>query len=314
MPREHSWSELRVGIISGAAVAAAAIGILLFAKVGALHGDRSDLIILTDHAPGVLPGTEVWVAGEKVGLVKKVTLRPVSNDTSRRVGIEAEILTKFMPQVRKGAHADIRPGGNLIGSPIVYISSGLGSSPEAKSGDTIVTKSVGVIKDVGENVSQLVNRLTVLTDSGGKAIKLLNSEAGAVGAFTRNGLPRLASVGGTLSGLLRKVNTGDGSAGLISRGDLGARFHALTASKDSLTMMMTEGNGNLGRFHRDSTLGPTIARLRSQVDSLRGMMNNQTGGIGKLKSDSVLAQELTKVRAQLDSLMKDVKKHPRKYL
>lgn len=314
MAREHSWSELSVGIISGAAVAALAIGILLFARVGALHGDRSDLTILTDHAPGVLPGTEVWVAGEKVGLVKRITLRPVSNDTSRRVGIEAEILTKFMPQVRKGAHADIRPGGNLIGSPIVYISSGLASSPEAKSGDTIVTKSVGVIKDVGENVSQLVNRLTVLADSGGKAIKLLNSEAGAVGAFTRNGLPRLASVGGTLSELLRKVNTGDGSAGLITRGDLGARFRSIMASKDSLTMMMTEGNGNLGRFHRDSTLGPTIARLRSRVDSLRGMMNNQTGGIGKLKSDSVLAQELTKVRAQLDSLMKDVKKHPRKYL
>jgi phospholipid/cholesterol/gamma-HCH transport system substrate-binding protein len=314
MPRERRWSELRIGVISGAAVAAVAIGIFLFARVGALHGDRSQLVILTDHAPGVLPGTEVWLAGEKIGLVNNIGFRPVSDDTSRRVAIRADILTKFMPQVRKGAHADIRPGGNLIGSPVVYISSGTLASPEAKSGDTITTKSVGVIKDVGENVTQLVSRLTVLADSGSKALALLNSEAGAVGAFTQEGLPRIASVGGTLSGLLRQVNSGNGSAGLISRGDLGARFRAIMASKDSITHMMTTGNGNLGRFHRDSTLGPTIAHLKSQVDSLRGMMNNQTGGIGKLKSDSTMAREMAKVRVQLDSLMKDVKKHPRKYL
>lgn len=314
MPREHGWSELRIGIISGAAIAALAIGILLFARVGALHGDRSRIVILTNKASGVLPGTEVWVAGEKVGLVEQITLRPVSNDTSKRVGIRAEILDKFMPQIRKNAHADIRPGGNLIGSPVVYISSESVASPAIRNGDTITTRSVGVIKDVGENVSQLVDRLTVLADSGSKTIALLSSEAGAVGAFGRHGLPKLASVGGTLTGLMRQASTGDGSAGLISRGDLGVKFRSIMASKDSITQMMTTGNGNLGRFHRDSTLGPTIARLKSQVDSLNAMMNNQTGGIGKLKSDSTMAREMAKVRLQLDSLMKDIKKHPRKYL
>jgi ABC-type transport system involved in resistance to organic solvents, periplasmic component len=155
MPREHSWNELKIGIIAGAIVVGVVASILLFARVGALHGDRSQLVILTDHAPGVLPGTEVWVAGEKVGLVKNISFRPVSNDTSRRVAIRADILTKFMPQIRKSAHADIRPGGNLIGSPVVYISSGTPASPEAKSGDTITTKSVGVIKDVGKTSRSL---------------------------------------------------------------------------------------------------------------------------------------------------------------
>lgn len=314
MPRKYRWSELKVGLISGAVIIGLAAGILLFARVGALHGERSQLIVLTDHASGVLPGTEVWLAGEKIGLVKKISFRPVSADTSRRVSIETEILSQFMPQVRKNAHADIRPGGNLIGSPVVYIASGTLNMPPARNGDTIVTKSVGVIKDVGENVTQLVARLTVLTDSGSKALSLLNSEAGAAGAFTRRGLPRIASVTGTLSSLLSKASTGNGSAGLIARGDLGAKFRAITASKDSITRMMTSGSGNLGRFHRDSTLGPTIARLRSEVDSLRGMMGNKTGGIGRLQSDSTLAGEMSKVRAQLDSLMKDVKKHPRKYL
>ncbi|HZK78540.1 MAG TPA: hypothetical protein VFC35_06515, partial [Gemmatimonadaceae bacterium] len=82
----------------------------------------------------------------------------------------------------------------------------------------------------------------------------------------------------------------------------------------SITQMMTTGNGNLGRFHRDSTLGPTIAHMRSEVDSLSAMLGNQNGGIGRIRTDSAIANEMTRVRAQLDSLMKDIKKHPRKYL
>jgi hypothetical protein len=313
MSREHSWSELKVGIISGAAIAAIAIGVLLFARVGALHGDRSHIVVLSDLAPGVLSGTEVWLAGEKIGLVEKIGFRPISTDTSKRVAIQAEVLDQFMSQIRKNAHADIRPGGNLIGSPVVYISSEGTAFPPVKDGDTITTRSVGVIKDVGQNVSELVDRLALLADSETKAVSLLSSEAGAVGAFTRHGLPKLASVGGTISGLLRQVNTGSGSAGLISRGDLGVRFRSIMASKDSIVQMMTTGNGNLGRFHRDSTLGPNIARLKSQVDSLRAMMNNQNGGIGRLKSDSTMTKEMARARAQLDSLTQDIKKHPRKY-
>jgi hypothetical protein len=314
MPREYSWSELKIGLLSGALIVALAASILLFARVGALHGDRSKLVVITKHAPGVLPGTEVWLAGEKIGLVKNISLRPVTTDTMQRVSIETEILTKYMPQIRKNSFADIRPGGNLIGSPIVYISPGTLTTPEAKNGDTIVTKSVGVINDVTGNVSQLVSRLTVLADSTGKAVSLLNSEAGAVGAFTARGLPRIASVSGTISSLFDQAQHGTGTAALITHGDLGLRFRSLLAAKDSITELMNSGNGTLGRFHRDSTLAPTIAHLRSQLDSLSKMAANSKGGVARFKSDSAIAGEMAKARAQLDSLMKDVKKHPFKYL
>ena len=314
MTRGYRWSELKVGIVSGAAVIAIAAGILFFARVGALHGATSRLVVLTDNAAGVLPGTEVWLAGEKVGLVNKVVFLPVSNDTSRRIGIEAEILSQFLPHIRKNSRADIRPGGNLIGSPVLYITPGTLAYPAAKSGDTIATRAGGVMTNVDANAAQLVARLTVLADSGSKAIALLNSEAGAAGAFTRLGLPRIANVAGTMSSLMREGSNGNGSAGMLARGDLGARFRSLIASKDSLTQMMTTGNGNIGRFRRDSTLVLTIARLRAEADSLTGMMGNEKGTVARLRSDTSLASGLARVRAQLDSLMTDVKKHPRKYL
>lgn len=314
MPRTHSWSELKVGLISGAVILAIVLGVLIFARVGALHGKRDQVFVLTDHAPGVLPGTEVWIAGEKVGLVKAISFRPVSTDTSRRVVIETEILSKFMSQVRRNSFADLRPGGNLIGSPVVYISPATTASPQLHSGDSINTRSVGVIKDVGENVTQLVSRLTVLADSTSKTIALLNSEAGAVGAFTRNGLPRIASVSGMISGLLNQAQHGNGTAGLISRGDFRARFSRVMSAKDSITELMTSGNGTLGRFHRDSTLAPTIGRLRAEVDSLRTMITGGNTSLSRMKSETTLSREMTRARAQLDSLMKDIKKHPRKYL
>ncbi len=312
MPRNYSWSELKVGMVAVAGIVALALGVLLFARVGALHGNKSRIVILTDHAPGVLPGTEVWLAGERIGLVDKIEFRPISADTSRRVAIHATILESFMPQVRKNAHADIRPGGNLIGSPVVYISSGTPRNPPARDGDTISTKSVGVIKDVGENVTQLVSRLTVLADSGSKALALLNSEAGAAGAFTRGGLPRIASVSGSMSAIMSKASKGNGSAGLLARGDIGLRLRRVLSAKDSLTSMLNSGNGNIGRFRRDSTLGPTIAHMKSEVDSLRGLMSGSS--LTKVRTDTALTSQLRIVRAQLDSLMTDIKKHPRKYL
>ncbi|MGH9421077.1 MAG: MlaD family protein [Thermoanaerobaculia bacterium] len=314
MARDYSWRELKIGMLSAAAILVVAFGILIFARVGALRGKKSRIVVLTDHAPGVLSGTEVWLAGEKIGLVDKIRFRPISADTSRRVEIDAAILTKFMPQIRKNAHADIRPGGNLIGSPVVYISSGTSDTPAAHDGDTITTKSVGVINDMGTNVSELVSRLTVLSDSGSKAIALLNSEAGAAGAFTRRGLPRIANVTGTMSRIMAEATKGNGSAGLLARGDLGLRFRRIMSAKDSLTYMLSSGNGTVGRFRRDSTLGPTVARLHAQIDSLQAMMSGSSSSLAKMRSDTALANQLRIVRAQLDTLMTDIKKHPRKYL
>jgi phospholipid/cholesterol/gamma-HCH transport system substrate-binding protein len=312
MARNYSWSELKIGMFSAAGILLLAFGVLIFARVGALHGKKSKIVILTDHAPGVLSGTEVWLAGKRIGLVDRIQFRPILADTSRRVAIDADILTTYMPQIRKNAHADIRPGGNLIGSPVVYISSSTSDVPPIRDGDTIVTKSVGVINDVGTNVAELVSRLAVLSDSGSKALALLNSEAGAAGAFTRRGLPRIASVTGTVSAIMSKATTENGTAGLLARGDLGLRFRRLMSAKDSLIYMLSSGNGNIGRFRRDSTLGPTVARMKGEVDSLRGMMAGSS--LAKARTDTALASQLRIVRAQLDSLMTDIRKHPRKYL
>src|SRR3954469_9644426 len=137
MPHQIHWRELKGGLIAGVVLAAIIFSVFAFARVGALHGKKATLYVVTDEAPGVLAGTDVWLAGEKEGLVKDVTFRPPSVDNSERLLITTEILKEALPTVRRDSYAQIRPGATLIGTPVVYISPGTIAAPGLRDGDTI---------------------------------------------------------------------------------------------------------------------------------------------------------------------------------
>src|SRR5665213_1990859 len=85
MPRAENWSQLQVGIFVLLGIVAVVFAVMRFARIGALHGDTSRIYMVTDIAAGVLNGTEVRLAGQKVGLVESVQLRPPSGyDRARR--------------------------------------------------------------------------------------------------------------------------------------------------------------------------------------------------------------------------------------
>ena len=159
MAREIRWTELSIGLIGLAAVAATVLSILVFARVGALHGDTATLYVVTDNAVGVLPGTEVWLSGKKIGLVKEVRFRSTSTDTTERLAIETDILADQLHFIRKEAYVDIRPGGNLIGSPVVYIKAATLASPPVASGDTLFSHEVKSLDNVGVQVDGLIAQL-----------------------------------------------------------------------------------------------------------------------------------------------------------
>src|SRR3982074_3657158 len=137
MPRQIHWTELTGGIIATAVIIGLVVVIFLFARVGALHGRKVTLYVLTDDATGVLSGTEVWLGGKKAGLVKSVGFRPPSPDTLERLRHQTELLEEALPNVRSDSHASIRPGDSMIGAIVVYISPGTASSQQLHNGDTV---------------------------------------------------------------------------------------------------------------------------------------------------------------------------------
>ena len=313
MSRKLQWSELKTGLIAFAVLFTLVVSILLFARVGALRGDKDDIYVLTQDADGVLEGTEVWLSGQKVGLVKDIHFRPISTDTMERLAIHTEILREKMNFIRRDAWADIRAGDNLIGSPIVFISSGTSKAPALKSGDTLLNISTGKMKPVGVKVGELSTRLTALADSGKKIAEAMSSPSTNIGAFRQSGIAKINDANTALSGLMAKATTGTGSVALASRGNLAERIDRLMAAKDSISLLVTTNRGSVGRFRKDSTLFKQVGHIRSELDSLKSLASG-SGGITRLRTDTTITTEMARARAQLTAIMADLKKRPGRYI
>src|SRR5258706_8805511 len=138
MPRQLHWRELTGGMIAAAVIAALTIAVLLFARVGGLHGKKVTLYVVTGEAPGVLAGTDVWLAGKKEGEVKDISFRPATVPGLERILIRTEFLKEALPSVRRESYAPIKSRRRrLVRAPGVFITSGALWSPLLRDGDTV---------------------------------------------------------------------------------------------------------------------------------------------------------------------------------
>jgi len=313
MHRVTEWRDLKVGIIAAVTITAIVLFVLLFARVGAMHGDTSSIYVLTDDAPGVLNGTEVWLAGKKIGQVKDIHFRPVTTDTLQRLAIHTTISTDQLHYLRRDAYADIRPGGSLVGAPVIWVSAGTSAGSSLKNGDTLVTKSTGAMKPVGDKIEALGAKVTVLTDSGLRVARMLNEQIGTLGRLAHSGLPRVAAAGRQVADLSHKATSGNGSVALLLNGDVRAHFGRILATKDSITRLMSSGNGNIARIRNDSSLMQRAAHVRAELDTLM-KITGANGNVAKLRSDSTLTLQMAAARAQLTAIIADLKKHPGRYI
>lgn len=314
MPRETHWTDLRVGIIGAAAIGTLIVAILFFARVGQLPGKKATLYVVVDDASGVLKGTDIWLAGQKIGQVSTVSFRPVSSDTSERILITASVVAARLPLIRRDSHAQIKPGTSMIGIPVVFITAGSSKSPAVHDGDTIHVLPSSPVAKLGDSVTMVIGEVSGLSKEVQRLSKNLSGSRGTVGALAANGIPKMPNVTGGLSSLSGRATSGNGSIALLMRGNIGARVSHTLAGVDSIKTLVASDRGSLGRFRRDSTLPRTIADMMARVDTLAGLLSDPVGSIAKAHKDSVLIRALANSHASLDSLLKDVKKHPLHYI
>ena len=312
MPRADYWSQLKVGIVVFIGIVAAIVAVMMFARVGALHGKTTRLYMVTDVASGVLDGTEVRLAGQKVGLVRSVDLRPPSSDTSERVLIAMDVLDPYLKYIRRNSDVQIRPGGRLIGSPVVYITPGTSRAPGLDSGDTLRARAQmearsGILdaSSLGDSVTGIATMVssiktefdTTLHDVVGLRT-LSRRQAEAVHVALDNFSNRALTSRGTIAGLLR------------DSASLRAQATRVSALADSIGAA-ANGSGEIGRFRRDSTLVLQARRTMASVADLRARVARYTGGSIE---GVALEKQLDRTHAQLDSVVQDAKKHPFRYL
>jgi len=308
MPRRLNWTDLRGGIIAAAVIVAVVLVTVFFARVGALHGKKVTLYVLADDATGVLPGTEVWLAGKHAGTVRKVEFRVPTADTTNRLLFTTEFLARDLPYVRRDSWAQVQSGGTLLATPVVYVAIGSPGSPALGDGDTLYSRPKPRVLDVAAQVSDIMPEVRGLMAEVSGLNTKISRPVGTIGNYRTNGMPKMADVAGGMSRIGGRMNARGGTVGRLMSGNLTERASAVMARVDSLKLLAASGEGSIGRFRRDTTLIRTAMGLSAELDSLRAQAKGFAG------PDTTLKMELARRRVLMDALIADIKSNPTRYI
>jgi ABC-type transporter Mla subunit MlaD len=305
-----SWSRLVPGIITIIVVAVATVVLLVYSSTSGVSGEKLRLYVVTNSAHGVMRGTEVWLSGQKIGVVEDVSFRPVSTDTTARVILAIDVRQSDAEQIRHDSDVRVRAGANLLGPIVVYISAGTPESAAAHDGDTLVAARQSDAQDTMRRLGEARTELGPLMTDARAVIAHARNPNGTVGAYMRSG------AGGEIGQLRSQVSAlrdqfGGSSA---SRSQFMAGAKGALARVDSIRVLLRSERSSLGRFRRDTTLGRTIASVRDEVAELRARMKDNHGSAGRFAADSAIQRALASAQAELALLMEDIRKRPLRYL
>ena len=312
MARAETWSQLKLGILVAAIIAAAVWSVLVFARVGALHGKTTRLYMVTDLAAGVLDGTEVRLAGQKIGLVRSVALRPPSSDTTERVAITMDVLNPYVKYIRRNSDVQIRPGGRLIGSPVVYISVGTSSAPAVVDGDTLRARAqvearsgLADASDLGDSLNSIVATVSTIHSE-------FDTTLGDMASLGKLSDRQVHNVRGAINSFSQRALASNGTVASFVRDSARLRRQTayLRAVADSMDAA-ANGQGEIGRFRRDSTLVLQAQATLATVADLRARVARYSGTSAQ---GAAMAAQLDTTHARLDSLVQDAKHHPLRYI
>ena len=318
MARRLSWFDVRGGLVASIAIAIAVFAILTFMRVGALHGDTFPMFALVGEARGVTKGSEVWLNGQKIGLITGIRfLRPATADSASRIEIAMEVLEEHRRALRRDAVAQIRAGGSIIGPPVVYISPGTPRGAPLQPGDTVRTLIQSDVEGATAQFGAAAKEFPVIMSNVKVLRSQLQSSQGTVGALMNGpGMGELQRARIQTTRLMSRLGggSGGGSIGPIMDGRLTSRAGRVMARVDSVRALVASPATSLGRFRRDSTLLAEVDDIRNELTLVQASLTEPRGTIGRARTDSTLTIALGQARREMTLLFADIKKNPRRYL
>lgn len=317
---QQASRQVRVGIVIIVAMLVLAFGIFQVGRLFDVFASRYTLVTLLESSGGLMSGSPVTLAGQRVGQVDEIEFLPVEQRTdSANIYVRLSINRNVREQIRGDSRAVLQTQG-LLGDRFVNISPGSPGSPVLEAGDTLesmppldyesVLRSAAVTM---EHVQDVVVDLRTITDG-------LAEGRGTLGALLEDEVlyDRMATATTELAGLLRTINRSDGTmARIIQDPELYTRMNSTLARLDSLGGAVLDGEGSLGRLVRDDELYDGLVGVVGRADStLAGMEGFVSGAAGadgslaRLIEDPALYDELLKTIVDLQTLIQAIREDP----
>ena len=282
-----------------------------------VHGRTVRLYVAMADARNIMAGSEVWLDGRKVGIVRGLDFAAPSADTLHRVVAVLDVLDADRPYIRRNATAELRAGATLVAPPVVYLAGGTPAASVVTEGDTIRAIPGPDLEQVTSRAAVASKEFPAIVSNVKLLASQLRTAQGTLGAMGVEGMPpamgqmqrRMATLGANLT-------TSGGSAGriLAARDVLMGRAQRVLARVDSLRALLVSNHTTYGRLGTDSTLVRQVADLRNEAAIVRAMMASDTGTVGRAHADSAVTNALAGAERSMTSLLTDVRQHPLRYV
>src|SRR5688500_3584803 len=203
MPRTRSlaWAELKIGLLTDAALVMATLLIFLLSGEGGFFWRRYSLKTVFPNVAGMKSGAPVRVAGVEVGSVTEVQF------VGDRVEVVMEISRDMQPRVTSTSLASLG-SISLLGESAVDVTASSQGTPIPEWGYVPAGPMAGSIADVTAKASKGIEELTVL-------LQETRAGRGTLGRlFTDEGLyVEMQSLVNAVETVVQNVNQGRGTLG-----------------------------------------------------------------------------------------------------
>ena len=284
MPRSKktvSLSELRVGLL-----VLVSISVLIFLVLNA-SGDinpfsrKLHLKARFVDANGLREGSEVRLAGVRVGKVDQITLLPPS-DVPNAPRVEALMTID--------STIDGRPASERIRSD----STAQQGSPSLLGNEMLINITPGTA------VGQPVKDYSILP----------SSSSNTVNDFATSGTDlaqRLSKLSDEISGMVRDVKEGKGTVGrLFSDEALYNNLNSTIRETEDVMRQVRSGNGSAGKFLNDPALYNNVNQITLQMKAIADDLRAGRGTAGKLLTDDEFYNRINRTADKLDRSVEQI--------
>jgi len=294
MPRTRSlaWSELKIGVLTIAAIIIAAVLIFSLTGTKGFAWQRYSLKTRFSNVAGLASGSPVRIAGVEVGTVTEVRLVGEEVEVTFQVNANNKPLITDQSVARLGSVS-------LLGQSAVDISPASRGTPIEPWGYVPQGRPVAVMSDMTDAASQGINELTAMIhdvrDGKGTVGKLMTDEQLYVE------LNRFVTSAGDLTDSLKQ---GRGTLGKLLNDPASA--NALEASLkniETLTSRLSAGEGSIGKLLKDDAFATSLTSATGNMNTLVAKLNSSDGTAGKLINDPALFNRLNSVAERLDTMV-----------
>lgn len=294
MPRTRSlaWAELKIGLLSIAALVLAAVLIFALTGSGGFSWQRYAVKTIFTNIAGLNEGSQVRIAGVPVGSVTNIEF------VGDRVEVTLEISEEMRPRVTTGSTAALG-SVSLLGEAAVDITPSTAGTPIPEWGYIPSGVAVGSLAEVTTRAATGIEQLTVMLQD-------IRSGRGTIGRLiTDESLyTEMTALIGAAENVVQSMNRGRGTLGrLVTDPAAAEALERSMQNFEMITARIRAGEGSLGKFLTDDTLARSLSNTTSNLDAITGRINRGEGTAGALVSDRELYDRLTSMSERLDTVM-----------